>query len=373
MSVFTLDLSLLKKAVDMVGANNIQIDFERIYIEEMDPIELELLAGKEIDISQVESQNGILSHAGRQVLLYIKDHVQVGSSLEELIKNPVNARRFHVTECKTLHDMRSKNKFDRYVVTNRLDGNFTIAGKNIHEEIEEAEAQLKVCRYCLSNLNYKNYKNVSQIDRNNIVNNFSIEDFFLHYISFFSTLPSGIARLDKGRYSKDWRSISDNIRKKRNYICEECGVDLSSNRNLLDTHHKNSIKSDNRESNLRVLCKDCHRREPSHSHIIRHISDIENIIKLRISQGILENISSWDDIYKYSDPALHGIIGLLQAENIVKPKLYIYLQELDKRAELFWKHIKKGITIGEGYKASGYTIYSHKDIINNYGLIADFR
>ena len=65
-------------------------------------------------------------------------------------------------------------------------------------------------------------------------------------------------------YTPDWPNISATYRKKQHYICQNCGVDLNSERRLLHVHHKNRDKGDNREKNLIALCASCHKMQPYH-------------------------------------------------------------------------------------------------------------
>ena len=63
---------------------------------------------------------------------------------------------------------------------------------------------------------------------------------------------------DEWGYVHGWDEISLGYRAKKEYICENCGVNLSINKFYLEVHHLNSNKTDNRESNLQCLCVECH-------------------------------------------------------------------------------------------------------------------
>ena len=90
-------------------------------------------------------------------------------------------------------------------------------------------------------------------------------------------------------YTTDWTSVSANYRKKQCYICQNCGVDLSTERMLLHTHHKNRDKGDNREKNLIALCVVCHKMQPYHEQrLFVSDSDSKKIALLKKQQG-LEN------------------------------------------------------------------------------------
>ncbi|MDA8001498.1 MAG: hypothetical protein MPL62_09445 [Alphaproteobacteria bacterium] len=69
-------------------------------------------------------------------------------------------------------------------------------------------------------------------------------------------------------YPENWDIISRRVRKAANWICDECGMDCSSCRHLLHTHHINGILADCSEGNLRALCASCHSEQPHH-HTLR--------------------------------------------------------------------------------------------------------
>ena len=57
------------------------------------------------------------------------------------------------------------------------------------------------------------------------------------------------------------------------------------NKSLLHTHHINGIKEDNDFPNLKVLCLDCHRKEPNHEHLMLNRIQLEQIYILRREQN----------------------------------------------------------------------------------------
>jgi len=88
-------------------------------------------------------------------------------------------------------------------------------------------------------------------------------------------------------YTLDWDSISKQYRKKQHYICQDCGVDLNSEKYLLHTHHLNRDKYDNREENLIALCANCHKKQPFHERRVSvSDSDLKKINLLRKQQGL---------------------------------------------------------------------------------------
>ena len=66
--------------------------------------------------------------------------------------------------------------------------------------------------------------------------------------------------LDIFGYVKDWEQISYNYRISHNFTCERCGVKVEDrfDHQYIQTHHRNGVKTDNREANLECLCIECH-------------------------------------------------------------------------------------------------------------------
>jgi len=63
--------------------------------------------------------------------------------------------------------------------------------------------------------------------------------------------------------AKKARSLKIKLFKKRGVVCERCGY---SNQSILQIHHKNRKRNDNKEENLEILCPNCHYEE----HILKN-------------------------------------------------------------------------------------------------------
>ena len=60
-------------------------------------------------------------------------------------------------------------------------------------------------------------------------------------------------------YVKNWEEISLAYRTKKQFTCERCGTQVEDgfDHYYMQTHHKNGVKTDNREGNLECLCIKC--------------------------------------------------------------------------------------------------------------------
>ena len=315
-----VDFSALDMAVKKMGAQSIKIEFTDEIIP-IEPIDKRLNQGIEVNFRDIDFDTGLASYQGRQVLLYIKDH-GAGDRIYSTIQDGSKGNKYHIADCKTLADMRRKGRFDRYVITNKVDGVFRISGRDTRSnELIEGEAKLSVCQNCLESINYKRFSSLpSRNARQNFVSKFSLADFFDTYSSFFKFMPSGIAERSSNTYSDNWDVISIKIREQVNYQCQQCGLDLSFNKRLLHVHHVNGVKSDNSEMNLRALCCDCHRKQPNHNHMFVPHEQTQQINHLRKEQSI--NFKEhWRDVYDLADPGMHGVIDLLERYKVHLPEV----------------------------------------------------
>lgn len=152
----TVELSGLLSNLKRMGANPVAIEApDELPVPDLVAIDIELREGLDIPLDDVSSDSGVLSYKGRQILLYIPDQ---GGNIYAVIADGASGKKFHVTECATLRNMRTQNRFQRYVATNNIDGNFKVSGVDLNTgaAIKDQTARLRVCQNCLRKLNYNN-------------------------------------------------------------------------------------------------------------------------------------------------------------------------------------------------------------------------
>lgn len=300
------------------------------------------------ELSDLRVVDGLLAYGNVQVVLYIQDH---SFNFDQAKASPREANRYHVSECKTIRNMRASGRFERFVMTNNASGKFYAKdGKGGGEYID-----LNVCMNCLEKLNYQGYRQKSKFDRYKIVNQFKAEDFFEKYSSFFEAFPQRQAGAKEG-YTDDWAVISRVMRKEAGFYCQECRVDLTHYSRLLHTHHISGVKNDNRKENLQVLCADCHSKAPNHQRMHVPRRDRLTIARLRREQAQVDMGSGWDAIARYADPAVEGLIYQCRAAGVPAPDecgadLMDEKGETVANLELAWWGERVGVAI------------SHKDIL----------
>jgi hypothetical protein len=373
----TVDFSSLQQAVTTMGADLIEFEVSNKVIP-IEPIDKQLGEGFEVNFEDIEFETGLASYQGRQILLYIKDH-SYNNKIYGVLKDGAKGNRFHIADCEMLERMRQKGRFERYVVTNRLDGLFAVSGTdNRSNELIEGETRLDVCQYCLEAINYQKFSSLKRgLPRRSFVQSFQLADFFDTYSSFFKFMPTGVANNSTTGYSKDWDNISKKVREKSNYQCQQCGLDLSQHKRLLHVHHINGVKSDNSSSNLTPLCCDCHRKQPDHQHMFIKHEETKAISQLRKAQGL--NVKeNWQDVYDLADPGMHGVIDLLEKYHVSLPEVGEEIknnkQEVVAELELAWPIKKIGIAIDKpeaiASTKQGWKVYSMRHALSQIDLLA---
>lgn len=367
-----IDFSALQSAAFKMGAPNKQIKLDSGLgsLNEIDSgLGEGLVLGEDLQLSEIDNDNGILSYKGRQVLLYIPLQTL---PIEDVIKNGKlkRAKRLHVAECRTLEAMRNDGRYDSYFVTNDINGKYLVKGKSkITKGEVEGVAELGVCMNCLEVLNYKGYADKNYNERNEIFQNLRLSEFFETYSSYFKYYPT--QKTSIGSYTQDWKQISRQYRQTQNYTCEQCGVDLNQYKWLLQTHHINGVKTDNSSNNLRALCLGCHKKQPKHEHMDVTHKDQLLINQLRREQHKFD-CSEYSDVLQYADSALEGLLLKCRKHNLPTPELGIGVRNGEDfvSIDLAWPRKKFAVVIEkeqiQPLRTQGWTVYLASECLNNF-------
>jgi hypothetical protein len=247
--------------------------------------EIESLAREGLDIPLQEVtvfDDGTLVYKNRRVVLYIRDVKQYRKA--EANELP----RFHVSNCDKLQEMRSNNRFERYVVATRDTGVFQINLKSYNSTaFEKSDKTLKVCQLCLAKLNWNGFKQIGgdRSRKRGFVADFKLAKFFEVYpqniITHEPRHDAHSAPLND--YGPEFRIVADRIKRERGYKCDDCGVDLSKLRRFLHAHHKNGLQYDNSDGNIAILCVLDHAKQYHHSQV-KQTEDYKEFVRLLASQ-----------------------------------------------------------------------------------------
>lgn len=244
----------LEQLVIKMGASQIewQSDIKNTESDIDWKIKLETV-GIDVNVEDIEiMDNGLLCWNGEQILLHIKE-----------VNGFYSLPKFHFYDCSTLKTMKAAGRFERYVVTQRKDGTFLVDKKIGYNEYSKNEiVTLSVCGNCLNWYNRRYRKRYT-------INDFNISDFFEN----FSNTPINQKPMytdltaQQSGYPPDWDTISLRMREKANWHCQQCFKDCSQTKTGLEVHHIDGVKAHIYESNLKVLCRDCHSLQPHHGHL----------------------------------------------------------------------------------------------------------
>lgn len=236
--------------------------------------DLEMLADTGIEVARemiTDCPNGTFEYMGVKVLVYIRDW-RIDPEADK-----VDPYKFHIMNCNAIKrtDDRSRRKTQpsRYVVSTRSDGVFNVNkfDQFTRELLEkDAKVEMRACRTCLSELNYRGYQREGSPGRTSIFEKFSVKEFFRLYPPTFTNATKPVyddrsAPITTKPYTEDWGEISRIVRERADWRCSRCARSYSTNRADLHVHHINGDRTNNSYSNLKALCKYCHQREEGHS------------------------------------------------------------------------------------------------------------
>jgi hypothetical protein len=257
---------------EALGTLDVHIDAGRLTASELERLTSQ--DGLDIALDDLRVlDDGTLAYKDSRVLLYIRDVNVMGDREPE--------PRYHLANCSTLRQMRERKRFNRYVVSTRLDGVFNL---NISRGQSSTRrlVPLSVCQNCLEFLNFDGFRIEWARDRRiRAVRGFSLDGFFSKYPkSLHHEEPrynSDNAPLNN--YTANFSDISDRMKAAARYRCEACDFDCSAKglKKFLHTHHIDGDKSNNSPLNLKVLCLDCHAKEHHHMRALPDFREFQSI------------------------------------------------------------------------------------------------
>lgn len=215
------------------------------------------------------SKGDALQYEGKAVVAYLRH-----KKIEENGRFALPA--IHLTCCSKIQERPNK-----YYCTN-IDksniGEFWVdaidSKRDVIKELS-GKKKLKACQFCLSELysipfTDELYLDSDQTNKGKLktlavdfdFNEFLNSDYLLNPRIWHSTEDSNIS-------SGEWKSLSEEIRSKANWICDSCKISFEHEqlRPFLHTHHINLNSTFNHEVNLRPLCIECHAEQPNHGHM----------------------------------------------------------------------------------------------------------
>ena len=248
----------------------------RLYPERID-VELE---GK--SVTSLFHPSGLLIQDGRPVFAYIRDHII------HFADNPHKRNKVHFTVCQHLTKMKTAGNLERYQVTNRDDNRYLVDVSIGWSNSKERLVTLYPCQYCLGRVGYRCFvfKIMTQQQRRAIVESFdaktALDLLWQHFDIFRLQVKNLRSAVAPAGYAANHREFSRAYRTAKNFICEECRVNLKRSPHLADLHHIDRIKRNNRDENLRCLCKLCHAKKHPHYRVTQaDRQEIEKACKLQ--------------------------------------------------------------------------------------------
>ena len=256
-----MDAKLISVFSNDILSNNILSDRSLNLIKLLNKIQ----NGEEIEIENLSdisaaSDRTLLLGNEKRVVIYIRD------------PRYNSIPKYHISECEIVLKLKSENRSSRFVLHQRDDEIFHVNFKEGNRIIPK-NIKLKVCYFCLENINWNEGA-------------FTLKKFFEKYprdlIVDKPNFNSDTAALNF--YTLKWAEISKKVKQNVNYKCQECNIYLGNNdmKRFLHTHHINENESDNRIENLKVLCYECHSKQPYHEGM-KDDKDYFNFLQLKKS------------------------------------------------------------------------------------------
>jgi len=167
--------------------------------------------------------------------------------------------KYHIYQCSTISTMFNSGRKHRYKLNTREDGTFFY---NFHDYNGKVlgikdNQKLDICKNCL-----KKFLGKSPLSDYDVAH-FNLKKFHQQNSGFFDFDTSSIEKGEDAKpnvYHRKWTQISNQIKTKYDYTCQECGWKPKNGyeKRFIHTHHQNGDKQNNGADNLKVLCIKCH-------------------------------------------------------------------------------------------------------------------
>lgn len=172
--------------------------------------------------------------------------------------------RYHIANCSTIQGFKKNKKFDtRYIMVTGSDGFFTVISPYSRKEEKKKLTLCLNCRNLMARTHsHEMFKRPAA--------KFSLSEYHDKFDEVSGSILNKMPNTYNQNYtpksrSKNWSSVSSSYREKMGWTCEICNTCYRNNRRYLQTHHKDGDRSNDKESNLKALCKDCHNTQPGHA------------------------------------------------------------------------------------------------------------
>lgn len=167
--------------------------------------------------------------------------------------------RIHIRKCSKIQEFIDSGSFGaeyRHANTEKV----PVINMDKGNQDVEVDA-LPLCGYC-KNLVLQEF-NENQKDESLKESNIKDSVEFVRLLKETLGISDGLSQevdADIFSYVKDWEQISRRYREYHNYTCERCGLQITNpwDRQFMQVHHRNGIKTDNNGKNLECLCIRCH-------------------------------------------------------------------------------------------------------------------
>ena len=199
--------------------------------------------------SIVIASDGTLEYKNEKVILYIRDPKG-------------DLPKYHVVECRTLKRMQREGRYSRYVVTRRTDGKFILNFPPGNLDLREPETyRLDICTNCRWH----------ELRYNCEPGAFPLASWFEAVGDSYEPPPTDSLygprispeTAPPSNYPPNWKLLSLECRKRAQWKCDECNIDLKLQRRFLHAHHKWGTQY-NGLRDLRALCIGCHAEQRMH-------------------------------------------------------------------------------------------------------------